>query len=243
MEHFIVIIFNLQFEGKPITYEGNPCWLENRLSIFKKYCINAFAKQTDPNFHLLLYCDNTTPEPYKSELLELENKYNFIHLCWDFSIRGDMNFLKTQFKSSVLDTIKKLSPKGTQEVICSRFENDDIPDIRYNEVVKEVLKTQRIISLGKGLYWDLNTNKWKLSFFPHGPFVSVKSTLDNFMSPLEDEHTKYYRYEGFQPIDSDEPLWIQLIHGENLWNELDKMPGTPISPVNDEYLKTYFGYE
>ena len=39
MEHFMVMIFNLQFDGKPITYEGNPCWLENRLNIFKKYCI------------------------------------------------------------------------------------------------------------------------------------------------------------------------------------------------------------
>jgi hypothetical protein len=243
MEHFIVMVFNLQHNGKPITYEGNPCWLENRLAIFKKYCINAFANQTDPNFHLLVYCDNTTPNPYRNELLELESKYNFIKICWDFTKRGDADNLKSNFKSSILNQIKKIVPPNTKEVICSRFENDDIPEVRYNEFVKISHQQYDIISLAKGLYWDITTDQFLDSTFPTGPFISVKSNLDNFISPLEEEHHNYITKRGGKPIITEENLWIQLIHGDNLWNRMDRMPGNLISPPTAEYLKTYFSHE
>ena len=254
MEHFIVMIFNLHYKGHLPTYEGNPCWLEQRLNIFKKYCINSFANQTDPNFHLLIYCDSTTPDPYKSELLELESKYKFITICWEFS-KGNNYYEDTpqgpdivkqwsqSFRSSILNNIKILIGEDPQEFICSRFENDDIPEVRYNEFVKLAHKEYDIISLAKGLYWNINTNEFLDSTFPTGPFISVKSTLDNFISPHEDQHHNYIKYRGGQPIITKENLWIQLIHGDNIWNRIDRMPGNLISPPPNEYLKTHFSYE
>lgn len=234
--------FNLQYKDHPLTYEGDPCWVEQRLNIFKKYCINAFANQTDPDFHLLIYCDNTTPEPYKSEILELESKYKFITICWEFS-KAYGNGWDEIFKHSILNNIKKLIPKSTKEVICSRFENDDIPEVRYNEYIKLAHQHYNIISLGKGLYWDIKSNQFLDSIFPTGPFISVKSPLDNFMSPLEEEHHNYITQRGGEAIVTEENLWIQLVHGDNLWNRLDRMPGKLISPPPPEYLKTYFSYE
>ena len=71
----------------------------------------------------------------------------------------------------------------------------------------------------------------------------VKSKLDNFMSPHEDEHHNYITQRGGKPIITEENLWIQLIHGDNIWNRLDKMPGQLISAPSDEYLKLHFAYE
>ncbi len=241
MEHFIIIPFNLQYENQPVTYEGNPCWLEQRLTIFKKYCINAFVNQTDPNFYLILYCDNTTPNPYKDELLELETQHKFIHICWDLSkIYGEKG---KSFENSILNTIKNLIPSGTSEVICSRFMNDDIPEVRYNEYIKLSHQHYDIISLAKGLYWDINTNQFLDSIFPTGPFISVKSKLNDFLSPLETEHHNYVTQKGGKPLITEESLWIQLIHGDNLWNRLDRMPGKIIPPPSQDYLKTHFAYE
>ena len=242
MKHVICMIFNLQHEGHPITYEGTPSWLEQRLVIFKKYCIKAFANQTDPDFHLLMYCDNTTPNPLKSELLELESKYNFITICWDFSKVYD-EYHKAEFKNSLLNNIKTLIGEDPQEFICSRFENDDIPEVRYNEFVKLAHKHHNIISLAKGLYWDINTNEFLDSIFPTGPFISVKSNFENFISPLEEEHHNYINERGGEPIITEENLWIQLVHGDNLWNRIDRMPGKPLPPPSNEYLKTHFSYE
>ena len=242
MEHVICIRFNLQYENHPITYKGTPSWLEQRIAIFKKYCINAFLNQTDPNFHLLMYCDYSTPPPLKSKLLELESKYPFISICWDFDKAYSKNF-DDDFKTSLLNNIKTLIGGNPQEFICSRFHNDDIPEVRYNEFIKLAHKEYNIISLAKGLYWNINTNEFLDSTFPTGPFISVKSTLDYFMSPLEDQHHNYIKYKGGQPIITKENLWIQLIHGNNIWNRMDRMPGNLIPPPPNEYLKRHFSYE
>jgi hypothetical protein len=242
MVNFIIMTFNLHHKGHLPTYEGNPCWLEQRLNIFKKYCINAFSNQTDPNFHLLIYCDNNTPDPYKSELLKLESEYEFITICWDLSKYYGENFDR-DFKISQLNNIKTLMGDNSQEFICSRFENDDIPEVRYNEFVKLAHQHYDIISLAKGLYWDINTNEFLDSTFPTGPFISVKTTLENFMSPLEEEHHNYITKRGGHPIITKENLWIQLIHGDNVWNRMDRMPGSLIPPPSKEFLKVCFAHE
>lgn len=241
LSHIICIPFNLEYSNHPPTYEGNPCWLEKRLTIFKKYSLNAFINQSDSNFHLLLYCDNKTPNPYKEKLLELESNYDFINICWDFSKAEDFSEIQNN-KSSILNHIKKIVPANTKEVICSRFCNDDIPEIRYNEFVKLAHQDYDIISLAKGLYWDIETNQFLDSIFPSGPFISVKSNLDSFMSPLEDQHHHYITKRKGTPIITNENLWIQIIHGENVWNRLDRMSGKPIPPPSQDYLKTYFAY-
>ena len=251
MEHFIIIPFNLQWEGQPITYEGDSCWVKQRLAIFKKYCVKAFVNQTDPNFHLILYCDNTTPDPYRSELLELEIQYEFIHICWEFSkfygeeIKSFVDDGKEikPFTNSILNNIKSLISSDVDEVICSRFNNDDIPEVRYNEFIKLAHQHHNIISLAKGLYWDIKNHYFLDSTFPTGPFVSVKSKLDNFTSPLEGSHHDYVTKKGGIPLITEENLWIQLIHGDNLWNRIDRMPGQHIPPPSDEYLKIHFAYE
>lgn len=242
MEHVIITRFNLQYEDYPPTYEGSPSWLEQRLILFKKYCINSFVNQTDPGFHLLMYCDNTTPDPLKSKLLELESKYTFITICWDFSKSYGEEFDKN-WKISQLNNIKALISDESQEIICSRYDNDDILEVRYNEFVKLAHQQHNIISLAKGLYWDINKNQFLDSIFPTGPFVSVKSTLDNFISPIEDDHQNYVNKKGGKPIITKENLWIQLIHGKNVWNRMDRMPGNLIPPPSKEFLKICFAHE
>jgi len=45
------------------------------------------------------------------------------------------------------------------------------------------------------------------------------------------------------PIVTEENLWIQLVHGENIWNRLDRMPGKLTQKPSDEYLKIHFAHE
>lgn len=236
--HIIAIHFNLQLEGYPLTYEGNPCFLETRLAIFKKYCINAWANQTDPNFTLLLYCDLTTPEPYKSELLELENKYKFIKICWDFTIKKGF---EDKLYYSTLEIYKNLYP-NSKNIISSRFYNDDIPEIRYNEYVKLAMKHYDIISLARGIYWDINTNQFLDSTFPTGPFICTKSPLNNYTSPFSGNHHEVINKKGGKILITEEPLWIQLIHGKNIWNQIERMPGKLYKPSLN-YLKTNFALD
>lgn len=239
--HVICMPFNLQYEGKPSMYEGNPSWLRNRIDIFKKYCLNSFNNQTDSAYHLFLYCDSETPSKYKKELLEIEKSSNVITIIWDLS-KFNWKYSKEEkegLKKSILKNYKKVRKNNSEEIICSRFENDDIPDLRYVEFVKQCHEHYNIISLGKGIYWDINTNQFLDSTFPTGPFISVKSTLDNFISPLEDEHHNYITKRSGFPVITEEPLWVQVIHGENVWNRMDRMPGKLFNPEVENFKQCF----
>jgi hypothetical protein len=242
--HVVCMVFNLYIEGYNM-YSGENPWIKERLKMFNKYCVNAFANQTDPNFHLFLFCDKNTPSPYKQELLDLESKYKFITIIWDFEKALGNGLTREEQNNKILEYYLKVRSNNSDDIICSRFESDDIPEVRYNEVVKLAVDstTNPIISLAKGLYWDLNTDQFLDSTFPQGPFVSVKSSLKNFISPYKVNHTKMITEEKGLPIPTQENLWIQLVHGDNIWNRLDRMPGKPIPKPPIDYLKTYFAYE
>tara|TARA_B100002019_G_C21220918_1_gene574697 strand:+ start:320 stop:1054 length:735 start_codon:yes stop_codon:yes gene_type:complete len=241
--HVITMVFNLVIKDKPNMYEGENSWLRQRLDIFKKYCISSFANQTDPDFHLFLFCDKHTPTPYKEELLELESQYKFITIIWDFTYAEGHGTTYEEICEKVIETYKEVRNNDSDDIICSRFENDDIPEIRYNAFVKLAVETNPIISLGKGLYWDINTDEFLDSVFPAGPFISTKSKIDDFKAPFELNHHDMISKRNGQPIITNDNTWIQLVHGENLWNRLDRMPGNKMEKPSDEYLKTYFSYE
>lgn len=240
--HVIIMFFNLNFKNLPSMYEGDTPWIRKRLDLFKKYCINAFNNQTDPHYHLFLFCDKNTPNIFKQELLELEKNYKFITIIWDFVEGMGGKHTYKDFDKKVIEYYLKVRQNNSNEIICSRFENDDIPEIRYNEFVKLATQTYPIISLAKGLYWDIETNEFLDSVFPSGPFVSVKSTLDNFLSPYKESHHDMFKNYKGHPIVTEENQWIQLIHGGNMWNRIDRMPGKLIPPPDSSYLKTYFSH-
>jgi hypothetical protein len=241
--HIVTMVFNLNIEGKPNMYEGETPWIRQRLDMFKKYVLNAFSSQTDPEFHLFLFCDTNTPSPFKEELLEIELNNKFITIIWDFIYAiGSKNNTSDDHSKKVIEYYLKVRKNNSDEIIWSRFENDDIPEVRYNEFVKLITQTHPIISLGKGLYWDINTDQFLDSVFPTGPFVSVKSTLENFIAPYEKGHHDMIRDNNGYPAITEENLWIQLVHGENMWNRLDRMPGKLTQKPSEEYLKTYFAH-
>lgn len=238
--HVISMVFNLNMKDKLSMYEGENPWIRQRLDIFKKYCINAFASQTDSSFHLFLFCDKNTPLSFKQELLDLESKHSFITIIWDFTKALGNGNTSLDFSKKIIEYYLKVRKNNNNSIICSRFESDDVPEIRYNEFVKLAIQSNPIISLGKGLYWDINTDQFLDSIFPTGPFISVLSSIDNFITPYEENHHDMIQNRNGLPVITEENTWIQLVHGENMWNRLDRMPGQLISKPSDEYLKTHF---
>src|ERR1700677_1263076 len=46
-------------------------WLENRLVLFKRYCLPSVMAQSNQDFTWLLYFDETTPEAYLRRIRDL----------------------------------------------------------------------------------------------------------------------------------------------------------------------------
>ena len=241
-----IIITHCNLEGFDIDniYSGNPSWMEYRLGIFEEYTLSSLSNQTDPGFHLLMFCHTNTPKPYKQKLLDLEEKYDFLKLMWDQTHFTGHGGEVPSFYNSIKKAYLEVRKNNSNEVICSRMGTDDMAEARFNEVIKNLTQKTPTLSLAGGLYWDIIENKFLDSMFPTGPFISVKSTISDFKGDMREiSHHHIINQTNGSFIMNKDPLWIQVCSGTNVWNSLEKMPGEQINHPGEEYLEINFGFK
>jgi hypothetical protein len=226
--HIIITNFNKRLEGKDINhlYEGDPSWMEKRIKLFEKYYISSFSNQTDKKHHNFIMCDEETPIEYKNQLLNLSKQYSFLNIFF--------------FKESVLDeldliksTYLDIRNNNSNELYISRADNDDFVSSYYNQTIKFYLKYHEWITLTNGICLD-NSNRSNITYFPfpRGPFVSRKTTIDNFQTPYGMTHWDVPSVS----IETNHPMWGWVIHEDNLHNT---MKGTPIQIEKTQLKKIY----
>jgi len=244
MDNFIFIIpFNLppspeSSRKRDEIYKGNPCWMESRLDLFTTYTLPSLNNQIDKEFYAILLCDPKTPPKYKKIFKQFSIDYPFIKILWNESIQwGENNDWNDT--SKIIDYYKSFRQNNSNEIFAGRLDNDDAIFPGYVHNVKSIKQDCELISFSEGIFWDIKLNKFLLSHFPTGPFLSTKSTLENYIDPFSKNHVELTQTLPTINIKTEYPAWVQICHGENLWNDLSRMPGK-IVDVNVEELKNYF---
>lgn len=232
--HIIIIPFNLPNDSISI-YEGENCWMDRRIDLFKKYTLPSFNKQSDKEFHLIILVDPETPKKYLDILKGFEKKYLFFNILYTTKQSG------SQLESSLLELYNNIRTNTSEIILSSRCDNDDSVHQYYIETIKNNIGDFEVLSLAKGLYWDINQNQFLISKFPTGPFLTTQSSIKEFKNPRGDNHHNVITNNNSKIITEGLPMWVQIIHGENLWNRLDRMPGKSCE-VNIEDLKTHFNF-
>lgn len=230
--------FNLPNSKKNI-YEGENCWMEQRMSLFKMYTLLSLNNQTDKDFWVFMLCDPNTPQKYKDQLLDIEDKYSFIKIFWT-----ETQLQPSQY-TEFLDLYKSIRKNSSDSIYASVCDNDDLIHKCYVETAKflytQISEEVNVINYARGIYWDISNNKFLDSYFPTNSFFTCKSTLNNFLNPRYTNHHNVVIENTSVIIPTETPMWIQLVHGENLWNRLDRMPGELCQfDIND--LKEHFGF-
>lgn len=238
MDNYIFITeFNLPNENKSI-YEGSPCWMEQRMELFKKYTIPSLNSQTDKEFFTFLLCDPLTPSPYKEQLLDIEQQFPFIKIFWTKT-----QLIKSQY-GDFLNLYKKHRKNSSDTIYASVCDNDDLLHCKYVELAKAFYNENseyNVACFAYGIYWDIKTNQFLYSYFPTNSFFTTKSTLTDFLNPRYTNHHDVVKNNKSILIPLESPMWIQIVHGENLWNRLDRMPGE-LCQFDINELKEHFGF-
>jgi hypothetical protein len=243
MDNYLILtVFNLpNKDGLKIInsdslYEGNPCWMERRLNLYYKYTLPSLLSQTNKEFYSILLCDPETPSPYKEQLLDLEKKYDFIKICW---INNRNEYEK------YIDVYKQIRKNNSDELYITICDNDDLIHKQYVEIAKEfytqIPEEYNVICYANGIFWDIETGNFLNSYFPTNSFFTIKTNLNKFTNIININHHSVVNENKSTLIPLQSPMWIQLVHGENLWNKLDRMPGE-ICQFNINDLKEHFGF-
>jgi Putative rhamnosyl transferase len=236
--HFLLTQFNLRNFPKS-SHAANDEWLNwtrNRITLFKTYCLPSILNQTEKNFSWLLYFDVATPAEFKPFIQELEG-YGFIKICY---CDGSEDFFR-----NYLNEIKHRIEPEKQWIMTTRLDNDDILHCNAIKTIQQnfIAKDKFLIALSSGYVMETDRKVLAHYFYPMSPFISlIESCSGNLVGIFARVHTQWpslrllilkeIYLEFFKKTERQSrfilkyPLWIQLVHGENVSNNFFR--GLPV---------------
>lgn len=220
MKHFIITRFNLKLDSWKKAKDGSEVltqhWLEDRWQLFENYCLPSVKIQNNDKFDWLVYFDLDTPEDYKNKIL---------------TIAKDFPPLKPQFidgMDSLLPAISQYISSQIDDsddfIITTRLDNDDVIHEDFVDTIQSLAKKEHefVIDLRKGYLMNINSNwnEQQLIMYYFNPFISVVEETRNFKTVMFRKHLEWDNATS-KTVYADKPLWIQLVHGKNKFNNIN----------------------
>jgi Putative rhamnosyl transferase len=220
-QHFILTRFNvpLQFDlppgEQPVHMGIDEKWLTRRFDLFERVCLASVARQTELNFRWLIFMDWATPVAFKERMAALTVRYGFLQPIYC-----------SQFDAAlVLEEIHRLeSPDSIR--LTTRLDNDDAIHPRLIERVQARAREQlgsRDPARGFYISFPIGCSEQHADFYIQryrfNPFTSFVSSQESETHVLSSDH-RYIADVAPVIFEYCRPLWCQVIHGENVANEL-----------------------
>lgn len=222
MKHFLITRFNLKnkkiLKNNAVVNPLSKEWLDQRFHIFETYCLPSIINQTNQNFIWVVCFDSDTPEDFKPRVEDISRSYsNFKPIYVD-----GFSSLKPAFLNYIGNNISE----NDEFIITTRADNDDILHKDFIKTIQELYLPQNktVIDLSIGYQFILKKDKMELLSFRNkfNPFVSViESTKNDFETVISKQHREWENSSS-TIIYEESPLWIQLIHDQNLINKKNR---------------------
>jgi Putative rhamnosyl transferase len=220
LNHLLLTRFNL-----PINYarrpgqHGDRAWLEHRWALFQEYCIPSVLGQTNHDFIWIIFCWDGTPEWYRARLDGLTKS----------DVRVEVAYLSTSTSGEHLPRLA--TQRGFDlgpYLLTTRLDNDDAIATSYMETVRYAAQRERRRGselprvLNTPVGYQLSRGKPYLRVDTKGPFVSMLERAEtgrDLSTILAVSHRELAHVFSSRQVWTL-PSWLQVLHGENLANEL-----------------------
>ncbi|MEV4950961.1 glycosyltransferase [Paenarthrobacter nitroguajacolicus] len=205
--HFVLTRFNV----RSFYHKGEPtdAWLFERLQLFEKYCAPSFRNQTTMHFIWLVFFDSLSPAWFKEKISALS-----VGLFQPVYVEGPFS------KEFLSRTIGDLC--STPSIITTRVDNDDAVADDFIETIQKCFHGQSrlFINLVNGAQYA--GNRLYLRPYTKNPFSSlIETPADGLPATVFVEH--HYRIDDYAPVQNVKtrhPMWLQVVHGGNVLNEI-----------------------
>lgn len=225
--------FNLALKFKITTFTGRTnlaaggnydFWLKNRIHLFEKYCLPSVLNQTKrPDLWLIGFSDigKQVIEP----LLETIGRHPWIVPIWQ---RHDGGRYEHDGKMFRRECGNRIDARSTH-VITSRIDSDDgISRLFFEDLERyaaAVLARNNVledfwVSFPVGMQYAAGA--CRLYNSPNNHFLSRVQTVQSFRVPKRHKggHVNVYDHGNVYLALTDEPMWVEHVHGGNVTNHL-----------------------
>jgi hypothetical protein len=203
LSHVLLTRFNARLDDQ--TPPPPEAWLRSRLELFDQYALPSVAQQDVPPDSWLIFCDSGSPAWFYEEFPDRLP-------VWAEPVWLDGPFSTDKAAAAVAARM------STPWVITTRMDNDDCIARDYLGSVRAAFASSRefinftvgLQSAGGRLYQRLD---------PSNAFVSLVEPTVGLTTVFIDRHDRVANHGHLRQVKTP-PMWIQIVHGENLANSI-----------------------
>lgn len=207
----------------------NEAWLEERLELFREYCLPSLLSQSFKNFRIILLIDQNTNPSFIKKLCGLSNQIDPV-LTESHIETGDdaLCVIQKAMKDYLQSKILKDGESAYPLLCTTRLDSDDALAPDYMECLNEAIQVADGEALRLGQYFYFSTgqqyisslHKYKRFSYPGNAFGTYveKFDLETLKTVMFTHHPFLYKEQRAQNIISDKFKWCMVIHGGNVSN-------------------------
>jgi Putative rhamnosyl transferase len=209
-QHLILTRYTM----KGLFYEDfSRDWLDERLQIFRQYCVPGIADQTREDFSWLVFCDESTDSDYVEAVEESTSLVPQLRVVLSSHERG------IQLRKAMMPLVED----DTEVLITTRLDTDDTLHEEAIAVLQSYLAAfvgspheRFVVNFPRGYRFEDPTGRLYACYWPHGPFMTlfqkIRPASRKFYNLYWERHNWLHH---IMPLHFDEsiPGWLQVIHG------------------------------
>lgn len=172
--------------------------------------MKSIMGQINQNFKWIVLFSSSTPDKFKQRIAKYKKDFEkFVPL-----------FIEDTKARNFREELRKYIIENTDDdcIVTTRCDNDDILNIHYIDEVQNNIESGKeyILSFPYGYQYDKKRNILREYYFPTSHFTTfvsnrVEKNIYDFL------HMKIYEEAVVRQIETN-PLWVEVIHGENVFN-------------------------
>ena len=201
--------------------EFSPEWLEERLRLFRTYCVPSMADQTSEEYEWIILCDETTDPGFVKRVEESR------------SLVPQLRVLYTSERGGGIPDVVSPTIKGdTELLVTTRLDGDDSLHAETVAVVQAYAgafarSSNRtwLLNFPYGYRYDEVDRRLYAVYWLYSPFSSLFEKL-RVGKKFENVYRNHHKLHLFNPahFDLSLPAWMQVIHGH-----ADRLSGTAVA--------------
>lgn len=189
--------------------------MEERLSLFERFCVPSVAGQRWQDFRWLIYVARETRKAHLSELARILRGVRQVEVT-------PMDSWSDDWAAASVYLLGK-----TPKVVTTRLDNDDALHQDFMRLVAERAAAEEpgtFIEFLSGYTYDLASGRLNRYQFPGNPFPSYVEWRRPTLLTVHQGNHVHLREKG-KMVTIDEPTaWLQVIHGSNVMNRMHGLP-------------------
>jgi Putative rhamnosyl transferase len=211
MSHYVITRFNVRPSAAETSKALDIDWLLRRFELFDRFCWPSLRQQTQQNFKWLVFFDIDTPELIRQKVNEYARWPNF-----------EPVYLRPGEDNSARAVLARHMTALPDTLITTRLDNDDGLALDYIEQVQghAHVTEATVVEFPCGYIW--HNDRLYRDRQPHNAFTSLIEPLaarstSSFTTIYCGPHPEVEKL-GKVVLVSNEPTWLQVVHGGNLEN-------------------------